>query len=216
MLKNYEAYFDTEDAGLREVVERLRALMVSERLLAGLGKDAKSVEIGEGFNVLTDLEKARRMAYGDDLATVPEPRPYVLFTNVISNSARPSDAGINPANKPQRPMRTGFRQIVWDSEKLIREAGKKHQVEKEFRLRGYEDVANDYYVFVSDQGVAMVDSIISAGWFGGLSYHSVAERMLECLETGGLPCGWIGDYPWEGGDARECMQMVHFGRQLDG
>lgn len=216
MLKDYEAYFDTEDAGLREVVERLRALVISERLLVGLGQGAEQTELPPGFHVQTDLEEARRMAYGDDLADVPEPRPYVLFTDVIGNSVVSENAGINPVNKPKQLMGKGFMKFGDDSETVILASGQKLQVEDEFRRRGFDDVANDYYVFVSDQGGAMVDRILSAGWFGGISCHPVAERMLECLEAGGLPCGWIGTPPWEGGDARDCMQMVHFGRQPGG
>jgi len=216
MLKDYEAYFDTEDAGLREVVERLRALVTSERLLVGLGKDAGQVEIPPGFGVQTDLDLAQRMAYGDDMYGVPEPLPFEPFLDVMNNSVSASDAGIRPSDKPQQPMQKGFREFGWGSETAILEAGKRHQVEDEFRRRGFDDVANEYYVFVGDQGGAMVDRILSAGWFGGIACHPVAERMLECLETGGLPCGWIGTRPREGGNARECMQMVHFGRQVDG
>ncbi len=215
MLKDYEAYFDTEDAGLREVVERLRALVTSERLLVGLGKNADQVDIPPGFGVQTDLDLAQRMAYGDDLYGAPEPKPFVPFMTIMNNSVKLENAG-SSADKPQQPMQQGFNEFGNDSEAALLASGRKHQVEDEFRRRGYDDVADDYYVFVSDQGGAMVDSILSAGWFGGISCHPVAERMLECLETGGLPCGWIGTRPREGGNARDCMQMVHFGRQSGG
>lgn len=215
MWNAYEAYFDTEDAGLREVVERLRALVTSERLLVGLGKDADQVEIPPGFVVQTDLDLAQQMAYGDDMYGAPEPLPFEPFLDVMNNSVGLENAG-SSADKPQQPIRLGLIKFGDDSETALLASGQKHQVEDEFRRRGFDDVANDLTVFAGAQGSSMVDRILSAGWFGGIACHPVAERMLECLETGGLPCGWIGTRPWEGGNARDCMQMVHFGRQVDG
>ncbi|MDK1286643.1 hypothetical protein [Pseudoalteromonas umbrosa] len=55
--------------------------------------------------------------------------------------------------------------------------------------------------------IMMVDAAI----LGGLKNSPISQRMLDCYRLGGMPGGWVGPLPKDGGLARDCMELYHLG-----
>jgi len=56
-------------------------------------------------------------------------------------------------------------------------------------------------------------SLAAASLFGGVESWPIADQFYKCFEIGGMPTGWVGSLPAEGGLPNECMQLLHFGPQ---
>lgn len=88
---------------------------------------------------------------------------------------------------------------------------------KEYVLDGHIGnlPAKDVEDYVLDDLVNEIDAyflrMILGSYLGGLDAWPVANQLLKCFETGGLPCGWIGPEFKDGGHPHECMQVLHFG-----
>lgn len=79
----------------------------------------------------------------------------------------------------------------------------------------HENGLIEYSTSVSNLRFRDIDAyflrMILGSYLGGLDAWPVANQLLKCFETGGLPCGWIGPEFKDGGHPHQCMQVLHFG-----
>lgn len=69
----------------------------------------------------------------------------------------------------------------------------------------------DIYSDLVNEIDAYLLRMILGSYLGGLEKWPIANHLLSCFESGGLPCGWIGPGFKDGGVPQECMQVLHFG-----
>ncbi|WP_010382884.1 hypothetical protein [Pseudoalteromonas rubra] len=53
--------------------------------------------------------------------------------------------------------------------------------------------------------------IVDAAIFGGLDNSPILKRVLDCYRLGGMPGGWVGPLPEDGGTPEQCMELYHLG-----
>ncbi|MCF2860484.1 hypothetical protein L1286_23760 [Pseudoalteromonas sp. SMS1] len=53
--------------------------------------------------------------------------------------------------------------------------------------------------------------MMGAAIFGGLENSPISQRILDCYRLGGMPGGWVGPLPDDGGLAKDCIELYHLG-----
>ena len=213
-------YFDTDDPLTRRDLKRIDDLLESDVFLKALGIEAHTLLVPEGFPIVTDIVRAEKMLHDQDVWDTPEPWPYQYFAEITDR--------INP-----------YKYVTFEERKRIDKNRQKNidaftksffyfleAKYKEYQIVRFlsdsvdiskEDESDTLEIIDSFKNDidAFIDHLIYASYFGGIDASPEHKRIYEAFLTGGMPCGWVGPLPENGGDPKKCMQLMHFGLKIN-
>jgi len=218
-------YFRTDDPVTRVDMERIGALIYGDMFLKGLGVHAKHMVAPPGFSIVTDIVQVDEYISPKVLWDLPEPRPYCELHGVIEEEAGRLQftTGI-PDERREEIDRTmeiegsRFGDQLFD---LILLKYRQNDIEnhlfsfgngEQFEEKFFKHVALD---LLQNSIYGSIRNLIDAAYFGGLEASPIFERIIQGFETGGMPCGWLGPQPRDGGDPIAAVALLHFGNRVD-
>ncbi len=199
---------NSQNPQVKADLEKINALMESGIFLKGLGKDAVNLAPPPDFPIITDIDQAGEMISSQEIWDLPEPWPFQYFPAIAEDELGRLmyDNGL-PYGEQQaidRLLDTKYAQEGYFTADEIQARMKINQIaaftNPEFAERILNEVDNAVHAIT--QGIYFA---------GGLDNTPVFKRFYEALLTGGMPCGWVGPMPEDGGDPVECLQLLHFG-----
>jgi len=205
------------DEASEKSLTRLNTIAESDGFLAGLGHRSKEFEIAPGFPVVTDVSRAYYLMVSQQMWDKTQPSDEKYFVGVVEDSV--SRYKLYDSQERQRRL-TYYKDNLDDFGVYIRE-----RIANAFEQNKISDYVLDGRVgdlpvkdieeYVLSDMANEIDAyflrMILGSYLGGLDEWPVASHLLNCFETGGLPCGWIGPEFKDGGVPHECMQVLHFG-----
>lgn len=218
-----EEYCEMDDPLVQSELRRIDAMLCGDDFLNGLGVNAKNAPSSAGFPVVTDVVRARELMVPGRLDDFPDPKPYQEFYAVIGDEAERMEA--QSGSSESRRVDLGYSTFAFSLE-LIRLVFKhaalaidQHQARDNFlRAGGGRQFGDKNFTWFTDEFVpnyisSLVYHVIQAVYLVGLDGSRINMRVLEAFETGGMPCGWLGPLPEDGGDPVDAIAVLHFGQQ---
>nr|KJZ11170.1 hypothetical protein TW77_06570 [Pseudoalteromonas rubra] len=192
--------------------------------LKGLFLGARLPEDLEGFRVFKDpINLDMRIQTPDYCYDEPEKWDFQHFTSILEwNEGDPSlyfrfydnYDDVLAIQKEYKKILYGFADDFY--EPIV------NRIQK-FRTNDQDDAMKKKYSLTStnleyiyadlipnivlDHFVRIVDIVI----FGGLERSPICKRLLDCYRLGGMPGGWVGPLPEDGGTPEQCMELYHLG-----
>ena len=209
----YRAIDDESEKSL----SRLNMVAESKIFLAGLGVRCQKYKIGSAYPVVKDYSRAYYLMVSQDMWDQPQPTDEKYFVGIVEDSV---DQFKHYERDEQMRRFDAYSRHMDDFGDYMR--NRIALVFKTNMIYEYLPDGNDalapatylnyeiYSVFVNEIYAYFLRMILGS-YFGGLEKWPVANHLLSCFETGGLPCGWIGPEIDDGGAPQECMQVLHFG-----
>jgi hypothetical protein len=209
-------YFEAEDPHVRHDLQRIDNLLKSDTFLKALGKDADELTAPDDFPIITDVIYAEKMLHSQEIWDMPKPWPYQYFAEItdciehlkfLSYEDKVKLDGI--INKNIDAFGKHFLEFLgtkYEQHQIVRflyEKVDQAKYDKVEKIEVIESFQNDIDAFIY--------YLIDASYYGGIDAWPEMKRIYEAFLTGGLPCGWVGPLPEDGGDPRKCMQLLHFG-----
>ncbi|MBT2971690.1 MAG: hypothetical protein KME56_17455 [Candidatus Thiodiazotropha sp. (ex Ctena orbiculata)] len=210
-------YFEADDPLKHRDLQRIDDLLSSDHFLKALGKDAHALMVPDDFPVVTDVIYAEKMLHSQEIWDMPEPWPYQYFADITGR--------INPYDHVTIEERIEIEKIRKKNidaytKNIILFLDSKYE---EYQITQFLCESVDHEKFQKDVVVeiirsfqsdidAFIDNMIYASYYGGIDASPEIKRIYEAFLTGGIPCGWVGPLPEDGGDPNKCMQLLHFGR----
>jgi hypothetical protein len=181
-----------------------------------LGCNANSAPSAAEFPIVTDINLACLQMTSQEMWDLPKPWPYQYFPGVVEDEAArlEFETGLSKSkraelNEQYQVNIDGFVTACFDL------------IERKFNEYGVKDflkanIGTGKIEFINDvlqnEIQAYVQLMLAGVYFGSsLSQSPLFYRMYEAFKTGGIPCGWVGSLPEDGGDPKTCLQLLHFG-----
>jgi hypothetical protein len=213
-------FFHTDSEVTRRDLLHINSLISSDIFLKGLGKDAKTIVISTEFPIICDIVYAQKIMTSQDIWDMPEPWPYQYFPGVIEDGIEHSKHATYEQRVELRKIISKnsdlFGQFLWE---VIQEKYRKHNINeylaatvksKKYEYEFLEFIVNNSF---KNDIHGYISYLIDAAYYGGISASPIFQRVYTAFMTGGIPCGWVGPLPENGGDPKLCMQLLHFGRK---
>ena len=203
-------------------LEKINALLESDTFLKAIGAQAITVASPSDFPVQTDIILAGKMMYSQEIWDMPEPWPYQYFVGVIEDGAdfyRHVDQKERLKIQEEYLNSSRLEKFGNKLDDAIDRAFEKNSVEQFLLLKSKEQGANGEEAIFIIKDVfpnnisAYLEYLVQAAYYGGINKFPVFERIYEAFTTGGVPCGWVGKLPENGGNPKECIQLLHFGNK---
>jgi hypothetical protein len=205
------------DGASEKWLERLNAMAESDKFLAGLGIRCREFKLDPIYPAVKDYSRAYYLMVSQDMWDQTQPTDEKYFVGVVEDS-------VNQFKYFEQDEQTRRFEIysssLTDFSTYIHD-----RTATAFKNNSIYDYVPDnfdgapparylsddvYGVFVNEI-FSYILRMVLGSYFGGLDKWPVANHLLNCFETGGVPCGWIGPEFEEGGDPQKCMQVLHFG-----
>ena len=217
MIKDFYEVID-EDSEMSLL--RAQELLDSDHLLAGLGKYNTNFPIPKSVNAITDFERADYLMNSSEMPFDPMNGDQYFSDILVGAVSRSAYSKYPRAEGQQRKFAT---QINYDSldeyiRGIIEETYKKNDVREalfeHFNKADPEGISRHLDTQYPSIIFMTITSCINAGYYGGMDAWPVSKQLSNCLELGGVPTGWIGPLPDQGGQPKLCIQLIHFGPML--
>jgi hypothetical protein len=209
-------YFSSDDSIVQRDLKKIDDLVNSSKFLMALGCNANSAPSAAEFPIVTDINLACLQMTSQEMWDLPEPWPYQYFPGVIEDEAARLEfkTGLSKSKRAKlnEQYQCNIDGFVTACFALINKRFNEYGVENFLTIKmGCED-----FEFVNDvlqNGIQAYLQLMLAGIYFGpsLSQSSLFYRMYEAFITGGIPCGWVGSLPEDGGEPKACLQLLHFG-----
>lgn len=198
-------------------LERLNAVAESDLFLAGLGIRSQEYPVDSAFPVVNEISRAYYLMVSQEMWDKPQPTDEKYFVGVVEDAVNRFK---NYDSEEEQRRTKSYSDNMDKFGAYMRE--RVATVLEDNKIKGYvldgrigDLSAKDVEEYVLDDLVNEIDAyflrMILGSYLGGLESWPVANQLLKCFETGGLPCGWIGPEFEGGGNPQECMQVLHFG-----
>lgn len=212
--------YDPIDAVSEKWIDYTQSVLDSDIFLAGLGKHSPKTSIPLSMNVITDFARPDYLMNSQEMWDDPSQRESgdQFFSGILE------EASLGPFGKYSREDIWKRISTSWDTlDEYLRpkifEAYDKNDLrvllEKKFSnandegIKRHLDINYPSIVFMS------VSGSIKAGYFGGLDKYPLCADLMNSLAAGGVPTGWIGPPPENGGNGKDCLQVIHFGPKVN-
>lgn len=211
-----------------EDISRIDALIHSKNFLKGLGKNAHILQMPKDFPIVDNYLKAAEMLLSESIYDTPKPWPYQCFMEVweeedgrIKFNSSLSDVDRIKIGDDIERKKNQYGDFGGDIFKLIKLQYDRHEI-KEFLLNRVTPI-EDTEEWISDNPEdiicngfpneieGFINGLINTSFYIGLKKSPFYARILDAFETGGLPAGWIGQKPEDGGNPKNCIQLLHYG-----
>jgi len=216
---------DTFKAQFSDHVEsdllRIENMLLSPAFLAGIGANSIGMIIPPGIPVTSNIATAHDMMTSQNIWNMPRPWPYQYFVGEVEDEVSAYTYG-GTMTTFERKARLA---VYQDNADGFRKKIFKH-FEEVYRSQGIVDFLHEKnlanlrnFKFIVENSFkneikAYIGYMLEMTFLVGLKSSSFFTRMIELFEVGGVPCGWLGDVRFsEGADPRQCMAMLHFGKQ---
>lgn len=212
----------TDDPVAQRDLERIDRLLLGDIFLKGLGVRASEVPPPDDFPVVEDIVVADSMIRLQDIWDTPEPWPYQYFPGIVEwESHRIEYAPEIDKKKRDNAMNAVYRNDEYFQYciKKIEESYERNNTVIYIIENNNNHSKKDSYVehiitMVLEHNIqAYVSFFVETAFLGGLDRSPIFKRMLEAFETGGVPCGWLGPLPEDGGEPKTAIALLHFGKQ---
>lgn len=200
-------------------LENTQALLNADYLLAGLGKDCASYSIPANFPVVTDLERSYYLIASQEMWAEDASGDDQFFEDI-------NGAAVD------RYERYEYDDVLIRQQSISKGIGEMSdylfsEVSNIIKTRGVVEHLNTAQTssiepaqvksLVEDVYATSITghflALVEAAFFGGVESWPIAQHFQACYQTGGIPTGWVGPLPADGGVAQDCMQLLHFGPQ---
>lgn len=221
--------FSPTDTKVTEDIKRIDNLIHGDIFLKGIGINSLELEKPVAFPVIDNYLKAAEMLLSESMYSMPEPWAYQCFMEVweeedgrIKFSSTMSSEKRIKINEYLEEKKEMYGDFTGDMFNLINGKYVQHDV-KEFLLgtnaskEDIEDwIAEDLEYVICDnfpnEIEGFISGLIETSFYIGLENSAFYTRILEAFETGGIPAGWVGATPENGGGTpKNCLQLLHYG-----
>lgn len=197
---------------IREDLRKLVDLVEYPLFLKGIGAKADQCPVVSEFRVIRSYAEAAKTMTDQSVWDLSEPWPYQYFPDIVeSENGRLMYSNGLSAEK--------LAQIDRYCEKFI----------SSIRIYFYEkiDSLREKYNFreiISNDSVGekinhtieeSLMYLINFCTYGGFATSPILCRFYEAFLTGGAPCAWVGPLPEDGGDPKDCLQILYRGPVTD-
>ena len=202
--------------GSPQDLQKLDNLVSGDTFLKTLGGPYGADLAATGFPIVNDIFLAHDMMTSQEMWDLPEPWPYQYFVGIVEDEAGRVKfrTGLNKEKYSTLRQSLSGRtdQLSLKLFEHLNAIYDKYGVKK-FAERFSDTTKAEYILLDSFQNevFAYLHYMIQGALFAGLDNSPVFQRMYEAFLTGGIPCGWVGPLPEDGGEAVECMQLFHLG-----
>jgi hypothetical protein len=222
--------FEPQKPEVQRDIVRIDQIIQSDLFLQGLGVFAKELKIPRGFPIVDNYLKAAEMLLSESIYSTPEPWPYQCFMEVWEeedgriqfSSSMSSDEGIRIDNYIEERRQKYDGDFTADMFEHMQFSYKKHRI-KEFLLQTHPSLEGIEGWIMEDPEYIICNNfkneiegfiwrLIKTSFYIGLNNSSFYARIIEIFETGGIPAGWVGPTPENGGGKPvDCLQLLHYG-----
>ena len=206
--------FPTDDSDVYETLVRIDRLIKGEHFLKALSHTPPLL-VEKSFHVVNDIELACKQMTSQEIWDLPEPWPFQYFPGVVSDEAArleyetglPSDIRVQISEQYQ----AGVDDFNYSMFNLINEKLSNNNfisyLCQTLDKDDAEYIVNDIFPNEIENYLQLM---IMGAYFGrGFKNSSIFQRMYDAFLTGGIPCGWVGPLPEDGGRAKECLQLFY-------
>lgn len=217
-----EQLFWSDDPQIQQNLLRLERTLKSPRFLSGLVLSSKLDELAKSFIITTNIVECSKMIGSEEIYDSPKPWAYQCFNEIleeeignISYKTLPKELTLIIKKESIKPNFRTWESIAFQ---FISDKFHEHNVENTLSVLAKRNEHKlDEITWAYDSVFqSVIDSIvymlITAACIGGYEKSVVSERMLEAFECGGIPGGWVGPLPKDGGLAKDCLQLFHLGK----
>ncbi|MBS9718000.1 hypothetical protein ACFFUT_07325 [Pseudohalocynthiibacter aestuariivivens] len=216
-------FIEVDDAIKKRDLEQIELLLKDDIFLKAIGINAQQMEKPEYFSVLTDVKKAHEMMTSQEIWDLPEPWPFQYFVGVVEDEAGRLKYENGLVNEERlrlgRVFRSKFDDFSRNFFEIVSDSFRRNEV-RSFLASTLEGVVVDEQNFQEIINVFFneihnyISRIIEGICYAGMDQSPLFKQMYKAFLTGGIPCGWIGPLPEDGGEPSECLQILHFGGAL--
>ena len=198
-------------------------LLDSPSFLSGLGKFNHQCPIPDIYNVIADFERAdylmnSQLMWGGSYQTESGDQFFhQILTGAVSidgtekYSSEESLRRLEPTYVDSNELDNYLTEVV---ERAYERNGIRNSLFSLFEKPDSEGIQKHLDTNYPSIVFMCVTNYIRAGYFGGTDIWPVGEHLFNSLATGGVPTGWVGALPENGGNAKDCLQIIHFGPKI--
>jgi len=218
-----EEYCEMDDPLVASELTRIDAMLCGEDFLKALGVNARSAPSNAGFSVVTDLVQARTMMFDYWPYDLTDTEPNPPFSDVITDEEARMEGccGLYESRRVDLAYAVSAfsPELVSLVYRHVMRVFEKHQIRKNLlRAGGGGQMRHTSLTSFTDELLphyvsSLVYHLNRAVCLVGLDNSPINMRVLEAFETGGMPCGWIGPLPEDGGDPVDAIAVLHFGQK---
>ena len=214
--------YDPIDTECEQCIQYAQTVLDSDIFLAGLGKFSSKTVISQSTNVITDFERADYLMDSREMMSDPIQREGgdQFFSDVLQGAFNyPSldKYSLEEQNKRTEKRGDSYRLLGEYIKQKVFEAYEKNDVRDLLAQKfsnptaeGIERHLDNHYPGVIYTCTA---NWINAAYFGGKDDFPLCAELMDSLAIGGVPTGWIGPQPKNGGKGKDCLQIIHFGQK---
>lgn len=203
----------------RRSLEKVQTLLDSEVLLSGLGIDCASYPVPANFPLINDLDRSYYLISSQQMWDEEEEDQDQYFEEINGEAIdRYNRYPYKEVLERQKPISKNIDAMSDFLYTEIKKLMDKHKVVEHLSTIPTDNkeplgvknlVENVYANSVAGHFMRMAES----AFFGGIESWPIVSQYYACFLTGGIPTGWVGKLPSDGGVPQECMQLLHFGPQ---
>ncbi|WP_068086705.1 hypothetical protein [Polycladidibacter stylochi] len=216
-------FFPIRDESKRADLLKIDELIRSDDFLRGVGVHAQTSSVALDIPLVRDVPKAFDMMTSQEIWDLPEPWPYQYFPGIVEDESGRIQfkAGLDNTERLSisQICSEGMDQFGQYINRCIDDACARHNIEKfllsaPFEKSTEEDLEWMISSILRNEVVNYLQYMTEAICFVGLKRTPIFTRVYEAFLTGGIPCGWVGAEPEEGGDPIKCIQLLHYGKPM--
>jgi len=204
MSKKMEEFFDVNIARSLESAQTIENIILDSNFLKGLGLNADSMVVPEGALITGSLIEAMKLSGDQQMMDFPQPWTHQNFLDQF------------PGEPIERELNRQTSNYVTELDDRIASLRELHQIDEATWQVAHtvgaskESIDDLAEVFFVDYLPHLMCEWLRSMFYSDSKNILFWDRVTECFEMGGVPCGWLGGIPFdEGGDPRECMVMCH-------
>lgn len=227
-MKSLIERFDPQDKKVRNDISRIDNVLHSDIFLKALGNQAQKLTLPQDFPICQNYLKAAEMLVSETIYDTPKPWVYQCFMEIYEeeNGRIYFKSGLD--NLKSQEISAHIRAKKGDNEQfdqyildLVNTRYIRYQISEtltalEISVDNVEDWLHEPAYVVNNiflnEIYGWIDGLIDASYYCGLENSPFYHRICEAFETGGIPAGWIGPKPDEGGKPEDCLQLLHYGK----
>ncbi|MCF6443082.1 hypothetical protein L1077_27015 [Pseudoalteromonas luteoviolacea] len=211
-------------AQIEKELKMVQGVYTQEAFLSGLFLGSYLPNDLDGFRIFSDpYNLDTRIQTPDDYMDEPEKWEFKHFNDILgwNEGTKGFYKGfykdyddVLALKKEYKCILYGFLDDFYDLilQRIAKYRSKEH--EQLIRAKYSLTARNVEYLYVDlipDIILEHFYEIVSEVIFGGLSKSTINTRVLDCYRLGGMPGGWVGPHPRDGGLAKDCMELYHLG-----
>ncbi|KZW98150.1 hypothetical protein JL49_25145 [Pseudoalteromonas luteoviolacea] len=211
-----------ESQQIAEDLKKIEAVYTGENFLSGLFLNSRLPDNLEGFRVYNDVKCIdMRIETSGDYYDNPDNYPFRHFPDILEDeSGRITYRGVysfDEAMNIQDQYEGLVNQFTSKFGKIVDNALAVHLDDSTYsKIAAHADMPTKHVQWLFERCLSYVVHsnfimMVDAAVLGGLENSPISQRILDCYRLGGMPGGWVGPMPEDGGLAKDCIELYHLG-----